>query len=245
VLFEDEYLIGIDKPPSLSVIPERNSREWPFMGMLLDHARGCPICSEGRVRFRVVHRLDKDTTGVMVVAKTLETARRLGELFAVGAVRKKYLAIVAGEPTEDSGLVDAPLATLSGGRILVRVSDRGKASQTRWRVVERFRGFSLIEAEPLSGRTHQVRVHLAYAGMGLAVDRRYSRAGELKLSEIKRGYKRKGRERPLIERLTLHCAELTFEHPAGLGEITISAPPAPDFVRTLKALRKWAPGGDS
>jgi 23S rRNA pseudouridine1911/1915/1917 synthase len=239
VLFEDDALIAVDKPPGVAVVPERGSSEWVFMGVLLYHSRACLLC-KGRARFRIVHRLDRDTSGAVVVAKTLDAARALTASFEGREVEKRYVALVAGEPSADGGVIDAPIGPLGRGKALMAVVRSGKPSVTEWRVLERFRGYALLDVRPRTGRTHQIRVHLAHAGLRLAVDAMYGGARELLLSSFKRGYKRAGEERPLIDRLTLHCAGLEFAHPV-TGEATkVEAPLPEDFERALKALRKWA-----
>jgi len=239
VLFEDGALIAVDKPSGVPVVPERGSSEWIFMGMLLSHSRACALC-EGRARFRIVHRLDRDTSGAVVLAKTLEAARALTAGFEGREVGKRYVALVAGEPSADSGVIDAPIGQSGRRRALMAVMRAGKPSVTEWRVLERFAGYAFLEVRPRTGRTHQIRVHLAHACMPLAVDAMYGGASELLLSSFKRGYKRAGEERPLIDRLTLHCAGLEFTHPATGESTKVEAPLPEDFARALAALRKWA-----
>jgi 23S rRNA pseudouridine1911/1915/1917 synthase len=239
VIYDDAALIAVDKPAGVPVVPERGSSEWRFMGMLLYHAEKCPSCAG--VRFRVVHRLDRDTSGVVVLAKTVEAGRALGELFAGRQVRKRYLAIVRGTGADDGGTIDAPIGPSGRRGALMAVGQSGKASVTEWRVVERFRGLTLVEVFPHTGRTHQIRVHMAYAGMPLAVDEMYGGGRALLLSQLKRGYKHRGEERPLIDRLTLHCAGLEFAHPVGGQILTLAAELPEDFSNATKALRKWAP----
>lgn len=239
VLFEDAHLLAVSKPAGISVVPERGADGWPFMGMLLYHKRACAMCTLS-TRYRVVHRLDRDTTGAVVLAKSAAVERALSQSFAARDVRKRYLALVKGEPRETSGVIDAPIAA---GVKRMEVRTGGKESVTEWRVLERFKGFTLIEAAPRTGRTHQIRVHLAYAGMPLAVDELYGGAPDLRLSQLKRVYKGAGEEKPLIARLTLHCAGLEFAHPVTGAPVTVEAPLPADLERTLKALSKWAHKG--
>jgi 23S rRNA-/tRNA-specific pseudouridylate synthase len=163
----------------------------------------------------------------------------LSEAFGLGRVEKEYLALVRGEPPGEAGVIDAPVARAGGGRRLMRVASGGKASRTEWRVRERFAGYALLEVTPRTGRTHQIRVHLAHEGMPLAVDDMYGGAEALLLSDFKRGYRKKGREKPLLSRLSLHCARLRFEHPATGLPVSAAAAPG-DFERALKALAKYA-----
>ncbi len=239
IAFEDASLIAVDKPAGVAVVPERGAEEWAFMGMLAHHARHCDFC-DASTRYRIVHRLDRDTTGVVVVVKTAEAERALSAHFAARTVEKRYLAVVAGDPGEDEGTIDAPIGRSPRGPARMAVRADGKPSVTDWRVVERFRGYAFVEARPHTGRTHQIRVHLAWAGMPLAVDPLYGGPDALYLSAFKRRYHRTGPEKPLVSRLTLHCASLAFEHPDTHERIEISAPLPPDFERALKALRKHA-----
>jgi len=239
VLFEDQHLLAVDKPPGVSVVPERGSPDWRFMGMLLYHAANCRLWAR-EVRFRIVHRLDRDTSGAVLVAKSAEAGRALSGAFAGREVKKRYIALVAAEAPAESGEITVPIApSRKRGRVM-SVADSGRESLTGWRVLERFRGYTLLEVVPRTGRTHQIRVHLSYAGLPLAVDDMYGGARLLRLSDIKRGYKRSGEERPLIGRLSLHCAALEFPHPVTRRTITVEAALPEDFDRTLKALRKWA-----
>ena len=238
VLFDDESVIAVDKPAGVSIVPERGTAQWPFMGMLLYHAQTCDLCRG--VRFRIVHRLDRDTSGVVIIAKTLAAGQTLTRQFALGHVRKRYRALVQGVCAKDSGVIDAPIVHAKRGRVLMAVGTSGKPSVTEWRVAERFKGYALLDVLPRTGRTHQIRVHLAHAGLPLAVDEMYAGSKELKLSAIKRGYKRAGPETPLASRLTLHCAEITFAHPVTGESINVAAPLPEDLRRTLKALGKWA-----
>jgi RluA family pseudouridine synthase len=193
-----------------------------------------------------VHRIDKDTTGLVLVAKTLEAERALREAFEAGRVRKRYIALTEGEhPAVDgaSQLIDRPIAPdpRKSGRMTIAAD--GKAAQTRVSVAQRFEGYSLLYCEPLTGRTHQIRVHLASEGFPLAVDPQYGRRERLMLSELKRGYraKRGAVERPLIDRLTLHAERLAFPRPSGAGEVSVESPMPKDFTRVLKQLAKVRP----
>ncbi len=265
VLYEDDAAMVVDKPAGLAVEPERWQREnaslaGALLGLALERSgggdeRGRPI--EGALEFRprLVHRLDKDTTGTLLVAKTLEAERLLRQAFEEGLVHKRYLALVEGEfPTEPAErVIDLPIAPDSrrGGRMRIDERD-GKPSRTRVRVLERFRGFTLLACEPLTGRTHQIRVHLAELGFSLAVDPLYGRRNAFLLSEIKRGFRKKpGRsETPLIGRLTLHAAEIAFprpdralaEHePAAPELVRVESPLPKDFALALRQLAKVRP----
>jgi 23S rRNA pseudouridine1911/1915/1917 synthase len=257
ILYEDAAVLVLDKPPGLAVEPERWRPELGSVsGALLELAldRGGAVAEDAEptgleFRPRLVHRIDKDTTGALLVAKTLDAERQLRQAFENGSIRKRYLALVEGEHSLEDGeeeLIDRPIApdARRTGRMCV-AQDGGKESRTRVSVVERFRGFTWMRCEPLTGRTHQIRVHLADRGFPLAVDTLYGHRDALKLSEIKRGYrpKRGKSEHPLIDRLTLHAEGLTFPSvdETRAGEVDVTAPVPKDLARTLKQLSKVRP----
>lgn len=255
VLYEDDAVLVIDKPARLAVESERWAPDLPTV------AGGLQALAEQRGvawRPRLVHRLDKDTTGAIAAAKTLEAERALRTAFEHGAVQKRYLALVEGEHPLDIGeseVIDRPIAPDERKSGRMKVHPEGKPSQTRVSVVERFSGFTLMAAEPLTGRTHQIRVHLSDAGFPLVVDPVYGRRNELKLSELKPNYrpKRGVIEKPLIDRLTLHAAALTLppvpetppteDAPGSPGSpgARVEAPLPQDLGRVLKQLRKVRP----
>ncbi|MFT5049609.1 MAG: 23S rRNA pseudouridine1911/1915/1917 synthase [Chlamydiales bacterium] len=260
VLYEDECVLAVDKPARLAVEPERWARDAATLsGALLKLAfdRTGTAAGAGPIDFRprLLHRIDKDTTGVMLVAKDIETERRLRRAFEEGTILKTYLALVEGEHPAADGeweTIEHPIApdARKSGRMCVRSG--GKPSVTDVSVEARFRGYTLVRCRPRTGRTHQIRVHLAEEGFPLAVDPQYGRCDEILLSEIKRGYRPKvgASERPLIDRLTLHAAAIEFPGaPDGQAAtdghepetIRVEAPLPQDFQRVLKQLAKVRP----
>jgi 23S rRNA pseudouridine1911/1915/1917 synthase len=253
ILFEDEDLLVVDKPAGLAVEPERWARGAASLaGALLAMARARSAAGDAEeasgplaLRLRAVHRLDKDTSGALVVAKHLEAERALRLAFEEDRVHKTYWALVEGElPLVDGAEEEIELALgpdeKRSGRMVVDPAG-GKPARTRIAVLRRFRGFTWLACRPLSGRTHQIRVHLAARGFPLAVDPLYGRRSELFLSEVKAGYRAKrGRpERPLVARLTLHAAALEFPSPrAAARTIRVEAPLAKDLAQLLKQLAK-------
>ena len=258
ILYEDDDVIAVDKPADLAVEPERWARaNASLAGAMLELAlerssadRDEAGAAEGALEFRprLLHRLDKDTTGVVLVAKHIEAERALRAAFDEGRVAKTYLALVEGEyPLGDgeSEVIDLPVGPdeRKSGRMRV---DRagGKPSATRVSVVQRFRGYTLLACEPLTGRTHQIRVHLREVGFPLAVDPVYGRRRSLSLSEIKRDYRKKRGEveHPLIDRLTLHAHRIGFESPSRPGTtVEVESPMPRDFLRVQKQLAKTRP----
>ncbi len=252
-LFEDDDIFVVDKPANLLVEPDRWDASRPsLLGAL--HSAAEQREADQSFRPRVVHRLDKGTSGIVLVAKHVDAERHLGDAFQRGAIQKTYLALVEGEcDLEDDAtdVIDFPLGPAPRRNGTMRVDEEGgKPARTVISVEERFRGFTLVRCQPITGRTHQLRVHLAEIGHSLAVDPLYGRRSALLLSEIKAGYRPKpGRsESPLIERLTLHAWRLSFpadrERNGGEDvEITVEAPLPSDFERALKQLRKVRPYG--
>ena len=256
VLYEDEDVMVVDKPAGLPVEPERWAKGNACLsGALLDLAlkrshvdvEHAAQAAEGMdFRPRLVHRIDKDTTGAVLVAKNIESERRLREAFAEGTVHKSYLALVEGEyPLLDgqSTTIDLPIGPDHRKSGRMRVDEKGgKASRTQVQVEQRFSGFTLMRCAPLTGRTHQIRVHLSATGFPLVVDASYGRRTSLALSEIKRNYrpKRGGCESPLIARLTLHAERIAF--PDRTGQLQqVQAPLPKDFTRVLKQMTKVRP----
>lgn len=244
VLFEDEHVIVVDKPANLVSEPDRWDEERPHL--LASLASMASAGGDG-FRPRLVHRLDKDTSGCVVVAKTIEAERSLREAFDSGQVEKTYLALVDGEFSESGGesewkAIDFPIGPDRRKSGKMCVNETGKAALTHVRVEKRYRGLTLLCCRPRTGRTHQVRVHLSASGFPLAIDPVYGHRRELMLSELKAGYRRKpGRpEHPLMDRLTLHAASLSFPHVDG-RRLVIESPVPRDFARVLKQLTKVRP----
>ncbi|MDA1265945.1 MAG: RluA family pseudouridine synthase [Planctomycetota bacterium] len=256
ILHEDERVLVVDKPAGLAVEPERWKRDAACLtGALLDEAvdrsggvdeGGRPVEGSLDWRPRLVHRIDKDTSGCVLVAKDLSAERSLRAAFEDSSVRKDYLALVEGEWFEDEPrVIDRPIAPgqRRAGRMVIHAS--GRPSRTRVMAEERFRGYTLLRCNPLTGRTHQIRVHLSEEGFPLVVDPMYGRNDQLLLSQFKPGYrpKRGASERPLLDRLALHAWRITFPDltvPEGAGPrtITVESPVPADLERVLKQMRK-------
>jgi len=235
VLFEDDDLLVVNKPAGLLTVPGRQGS--------VSLREAIARVTEADQPLRLVHRLDRGTSGVLVLAKTLDAQRLLSEQFGNRDVEKNYLAIVRGRPETEQGFIDAPLAPhpRHGQRMIVP-GHGGKPSQTQWSVVERWSGLALLRCRPMTGRQHQIRAHLAHIGLPLLVDELYGRSTAFYLSEIKTDYRpsRGHEERPLIARLTLHAERITFTHPSLNEPMRLEAPLPKDFRATLNQLRKWA-----
>ena len=240
ILHEDEHLVVVDKPAGFPVEPSRwGEHPVHLSGALLDWAEKRSGDGPLEQRPRGLHRLDLGTSGVLMYALSLEAERYYRGLFEAGLVEKTYHAVVVGE-VHEGGTVDAPLAPDLHRGGMMRVDRHGKPSRTDYVPLEIFRGYTLVEARPRTGRTHQIRVHLASIGHPLAVDPRYGGAPALLLSHLKAGYRpKRGREeRPLIERLTLHARAVSL---VGFGgeALHFEAPYPKDFEVALTQLRKW------
>ena len=234
ILFEDEHLVVVNKPADLLSVPDRYDPDIPHLSRLLGQKFGNPIIP--------VHRLDKPTSGAIVYARSPEVHRELNRQFQEREVDKIYHAIVDGQPGQGELEVDEPIANNPGQTGSMMVSNRGKYALSLFKQLEPLgRQFSLVGAQIFTGRTHQIRVHLAYAGYPLLVDPLYGKRSGFKLSEIKGRKYNLGRgkeERPLLSRVPLHALRLTFTHPVSDTRVTFEAAYPKDFRATLNQLRK-------
>ncbi|MEN3026805.1 MAG: RluA family pseudouridine synthase [Chlorobiota bacterium] len=234
VLYSDEDIIVVNKPSGILSIPDRFRKDLPTVRSMLESRFGCVY---------VVHRLDKDTSGVMLFARTAEAHRALCRQFEYRRVEKCYHAVLSGILEKDELEVDFPLLPdpRHPGRVIP--SARGKEARTRIRVLQRFRIATYVECSLTTGRMHQVRVHCAAIGHPLLVDPEYGGAAAFFLSSIKRRYKlaADGVELPLLRRVPLHASALGFEHPRTGAFLRLEAPLPKDFHALLHALQKYAP----
>jgi RluA family pseudouridine synthase len=239
VVFEDESLIAFDKPSGLLIAPDRWDKSRVNLMDLVHEKMGHGVAN--------VHRIDADTSGLVLCAKTKPALDFLSGQFQSKTVKKVYEAITAGLPATDEFTVDLVLKEddAKPGRMCV-VKKHGKASVTDFTVRARFPqpagrpAFAHIECRPQTGRTHQIRVHLAATGTPILNDPFYGNDTALLLSDLKRGYKGRADERPLIARLALHAAALTVTHPVTREPLTLTAPRPHDFEVALKYLVRFA-----
>lgn len=246
IVYEDDAVIVVNKPAGLAAIPGRGETS----SLLEQLGAQCrlPVSGDADPRLRVVHRLDKDTSGVMLFARNLPAQRMLSHQFQNNTVSKEYLAIVLGTPAQSEGIIEAPIAPDRQHVGSMKVDKRGKPAVTQWKIEESFRGLTIIRAFPRTGKTHQIRVHLKHIGHPLVVDPLYGpdpdeKGPGLFLSRYKRDYRlgKWANERPLIARLTLHAQSLTLTLPSGqVRSFTAELPK--DFRATLNMLRKYARG---
>ena len=240
--------MALNKPSALLTSPDRYDPNRPNLMKLLHAgiADSKPWAKERGLSYLMnAHRLDFETSGVILLAKSKPVLVQLANLFGSEKPIKSYSALVQGCPTTDQFQVDAKLAPHPVKVGLVRVDPRhGKRASTTFEVRERFDGWTLLSCRPLTGRTHQIRVHLRHAGLPIIGDSLYG-GKPLWLSRLKQDYhlKRDQEERPLIGRVALHAEELTLPHPVTGQSVAIEAPWPKDFTVALKYLRRFASVG--
>jgi len=228
ILYEDEILVVLNKAAGMVVHPASGNEQHTLVNALLHHCAGQLSGIGGVARPGIVHRLDKDTSGCLVAAKTDEAHMALSAQFASRKVEKVYQAIVCGEMQRDAGEIHAAIARHCSHRKCMTVDENGREAHTSYRVLERLRAASRIEAAIHTGRTHQIRVHFQFLGFPLLGDSVYGNRPNLRLTELT-GYS--------APRQMLHAFHLSFTHPRTLKRVTFEAPLPPDFLDALAALR--------
>lgn len=221
IVYEDEALLVVNKPAGLVVHPAPGHAGGTLVNGLLAY---CPQIAEvgGPERAGIVHRLDKDTSGLIVVAKDEATHAALQRQFKRRGVSKTYLALVEGQVQPPEGIIEAPIGRDRVRRKRMMVTPSGRQARTTYRVLEYFADHTLLEVQPVTGRTHQIRVHLAWLGYPVVGDDVY-------------GYRR---QRLLQGRHFLHAARLRFTHPLTGEEMALEAPLPPELADVLKRLRR-------
>ncbi len=236
ILFEDQYLLVIDKPAGMVVHPAAGNYRGTLVNALLHHCRDLTGIG-GVIRPGIVHRLDKDTSGLIVVAKTEEVLNGLQRQFKEHQVRKIYQAIVFGDLREEEGIIDAPVGRHPTDRKkMSTVSKRGKEALTRWRALERFGVLTLLEARIETGRTHQIRVHLNSIGHPVLGDNVYGNSTK-RIQNIPDNTVRSRLK--MLKRQALHAAMLGFIHPMLDRELSFSAPLPQDMKGVLTFMRGY------
>jgi len=229
VVFEDEHLLVVDKPAGLVVHPAAGNRDGTLVNALLHHCGGSLSGIGGVARPGIVHRIDKDTSGLLVAAKTDVAHEGLARQFAAHSIDRRYLAIVSGVPNVAGGTVDAPLARSSTNRkkIAIVETGRGKRAVTHWRRLTVLRDSALVECRLETGRTHQVRVHMASIGHALIGDPVYGGA---------RKTHRKLLDELNFHRQALHATELGFSHPVTRHRLSFASAMPADMQELFDAL---------
>ncbi|TWT48624.1 RluA family pseudouridine synthase [Botrimarina hoheduenensis] len=239
LLYEDDDLAVVNKPPGMVVHPAKGHWSGTLASALAYHFGEGLSQRGGPTRPGIVHRLDRDTTGVIVVAKHDRAHDRLAAQFAERTVTKKYLALVAGVPDRDADVIEEPIGphpSLREKMAVRRDHPDARAATTTYEVLERFRGFALVRATPKTGRTHQIRVHLAFAGYPVLCDRHYGSRSRITPGEL-HGRTDVGEETPILTRQALHAHRLSLAHPTTGEPMAFEAPLPADFEAVLRSLR--------
>jgi 23S rRNA pseudouridine1911/1915/1917 synthase len=230
IIFENEAFIAINKPSGLLSIPDRMGQEISLKDLL-------------RQRFGeiyTVHRLDRDTSGVIVFAKTEESHKALSALFEGRDMQKFYLGLVYGNMMTPAGTIDAPIMEHPGKTTKMMTHAKGKVSITDYEVLESFRSFSWVQFQIHTGRTHQIRVHMHHIGHSIVCDELYGDGKPVLLSALKRNFKlakAADEERPILNRLALHSHRLQFSFDG--QDFLLEAEVPKDLRAVLQQLRKW------
>lgn len=230
IIFENEDFVVINKPSGLLSVPDRIQSESSLKDLL----------KENYGEIFTVHRLDKATSGLIVFAKNALAHKTLSQLFEGREVEKFYIGLVVGNIHPSSGTIDAPIIEHPAKKGLMTTHVKGKTSITNYSTVENFKNYSLVQFQILTGRTHQIRVHLQHIGHQLVCDDLYGDAKPLYLSSVKRKFKlskNAEQEKPLLSRLTLHSHQLRFVFNG--HSFSFESKLHKDFQATLTQLRKW------
>jgi 23S rRNA pseudouridine1911/1915/1917 synthase len=228
IVFEDQYLVVIDKPAGMVVHPAAGNLDGTLVNALLHHCAGELSGIGGVARPGIVHRIDKDTSGLLVVAKTDQAHEGLARQFKDHSIDRRYLAIVSGVPSPKAGTVDQWIGRSDANRqkMAVQREGRGKHAVTHFRTVTRLDRAAMIECRLETGRTHQVRVHMAHIGHPLLGDPAYGRAGPHKALLAELGFHRQA----------LHAARLGFIHPVTSQTVSFDSPITDDMQRLFSHL---------
>jgi 23S rRNA pseudouridine1911/1915/1917 synthase len=216
IIYEDEDLLVVDKPPGLTVHPAPGHYSGTLVNAVLAHVPGLKAGEASRPG--IVHRLDKDTSGLIIVAKNAQAHLKLAEQFKNRTVTKIYLALVQGQLTPDEGIIEANIGRSPRDRRQMAVVSRGRAAATRYKVIQRIGNYTLLEVRPQTGRTHQIRVHLAAIGFPVVGDGTY------------------GAKSPFLARQFLHAHQLGFKLPSTGEYREFQSELPPDLALTLQKL---------
>jgi 23S rRNA pseudouridine1911/1915/1917 synthase len=251
ILHEDEVIVVVNKPAGMIVHPAKGHWDGTLAGALAHHF-GVMSQRGGPTRPGIVHRLDRDTSGVIVVAKNDQAHDALAAQFKARTVEKQYLAIVTGDPQFDRDVINQPIGDHPKEREKKAIRHGHPSSReavTHYEVVERFVGYALLRARPKTGRTHQIRIHLNHAGLPVLCDRLYAGRNPKKITELElipreklvqdRPAEEEDEGTPLLARHALHAQRLALVHPTSGEHLQFEAPLAADMELILNALRRW------
>ena len=229
ILYKDDYLVVVNKPAGMVVYPSAGHNQGTLMNALSHYCKKLASVG-GTLRPGIIHRLDKDTSGVMVVALNDEAYYNLVEQFRQRTITRRYSALVYGNLKEDKGEIALQIGrSVSDRKKMSTRVRKGKEAITRWKVLERFGNATLIEARLGTGRTHQIRVHFASTGHSVVGDRTYGKKVELEV---------KAKKKIVFPRQMLHAELLGFTHPATGKYLEFSSPLPEDMTQKIKALRE-------
>lgn len=230
VLYEDDEMIVVDKPAGLVMHPGEGHEE-EGLDRLLRERYGASA--------RLVHRIDRETSGVVVVARGHpQSAARLAEAFREGDADKTYLALVRGVPDPARGVIDAPLVDRREPGEKPRVGEGGREARTEYETLEAFGRFAWLKLKPKTGRRHQIRAHLAHIGHPLAVDRVHAGRRQLKLKDLRPNLPATWKNPVVLDRQPLHASEIVLRHPRTGEEMKFTAPLPADLAEVLRLLRE-------
>ena len=245
ILHEDAHFLALDKMTHMGVTHSQLFPDRPSLVELIRHA----IDSKSRwVEKRELgylgfaYRLDFETSGIALFCKTNEARQQIGDLLGANQERREFFCLVHGTPDEDVFTIDAKIGWVAGEPELMKAGKRGKFAQTKFEVIERFAGITLLRCLPETDRKHQIRAHLQFAGLPPVGDAYYG-GSLLMLSRLKKNYRprRDGSEKPLLDRAALHYSKLSFKHPFTGEPVEINCEMAKDMQVAIKYLRKYAP----
>ena len=240
ILYEDEFLLAVNKPPGMVVHPARGHWSGTLTSALAFHFEKLSTAG-GEHRPGIVHRLDRDTSGVMVVAKTDTIHYALAGQFSDRTTEKEYFAIVAGVPDRDRDRIEQPIGIhpYQREKMAIRAGhETSREASTFFEVLERFDGFAALRVQPKTGRTHQIRVHLAHAGTPVLCDKLYGGRDSITRGEIRRD---SGDSTVLLARQALHARRIQFVHPQSEQIMEVVAPLPDDLATVLDELRQYRP----
>ena len=242
VLYEDSTFVVVDKPRGMIVHPAKGNWSGTLVNALQFHFDKLSSVG-GEERPGVVHRLDKDTTGLVIVAKDDQAHKHLAFQFESRTVQKQYLALVYGEPSRDQDYIERAIGhhpTYREKMAVRAVEDGGKTAVTFYEVLERYKGYALVRCKPETGRTHQIRVHLAHIGHPILADKMYAGREKLTLADVTGALPDSPEaEQVFIDRHALHAHRLRFTHPNTGEIIALEAPIPADFAAATAALKTY------
>lgn len=239
ILYEDEYLAVINKPPGMVVHPARGHWSGTLASALQFHFGATLSSSGGPTRPGIVHRLDRDTSGAILIAKSDLVHGKLALQFESRSIEKEYFALVVGRPDRDRDVIDLPIGMHPHQRekmAIRRDAQESRPARTYYEVLERFEGFAALAVCPKTGRTHQIRVHLDHLGCPILCDRQYGGRAQITRGEIRRDA---ADTTVLLDRQALHARRLKFAHPATGAPLEVEAPLPADIMAVLAALRLY------